>query len=143
MKKWDWEALKDCEHIVYGVWQLEECPKTGRLHWQGFVNLKNPRGLKGVQTLLGIGKSWVKIADYPQKAAEYCMKKETRVKGPYEIGDPSGLGQGSRTDLKEVALAVQEKGLRGAVMEHPDMFIKYHRGMERLAQYLQKLGEDC
>ena len=80
----------------------------------------------------------MKIADYPQKAAEYCMKKETRVKGPYEIGDPSGLGQGSRTDLKEVALAVQEKGLRGAVMERPDMFIKYHRGMERLAQYLQK-----
>lgn len=141
-KDWDWEELENCEHIMYGVWQLEKCPKTGKKHWQGFVQLKNPRGLKGVQTLLGIGKSWVGIADYPKAAAEYCMKKESRVKGPFEIGDPSGLGQGSRTDLKEVAQTIQTGGLLAAVKAHPDMFIKYHRGMERLAMLLEKPREE-
>ena len=39
----------DCKFLAY---QREQCPETGRLHWQGYVCFANPMGLKGVKRFL-------------------------------------------------------------------------------------------
>nr|QBX89298.1 replication associated protein [Apis mellifera virus-10] len=140
VKDWDWESV-DQEKIKYGVWQLEKCPETGRKHWQGYVSFKGARTRGSVQKFMGIGKSFCAIAE--GSAAEnrvYCTKKRSRVKGtePVEIGDIESCGQGARTDLKEVCEVIKEVGLEMAIKMYPEVYVKYSKGLEKLAETFEE-----
>lgn len=69
------------------VFQMERCPNTNRLHWQGYWNLRVKRRLDTLG--LAINSDRLKFhlspASGPGREALrlYCMKQETRVDGPY------------------------------------------------------------
>nr|QTE03334.1 MAG: replication-associated protein [Ciconia boyciana CRESS-DNA-virus sp.] len=139
-KNWDWESV-DLEKVKYGVWQLEKCPETGRKHWQGFVSFRGARTRGSVQKVLGIGKSYCSIANGTAvENRKYCTKKKCRVKGtePVEVGDIESCGQGARTDLKEVCEVVKELGLDMAIKMYPEMYVKYGKGLEKLADHYEE-----
>lgn len=100
--------IEENEDIKYCVFQKEKCPKTGKIHFQGYVELTKPMRRKATQEALGIeGAHLEKRRGTREEARDYCMKEETRVDGPWEIGE-FGKGQGARNDLsklKEVALS--------------------------------------
>lgn len=72
------------EEVVYAVYQRERCPSTLREHWQFFVMFKRKKRLNGVKAL--IGEAHLEIARHLIKSREYCMKEDTRLSSPIEIG---------------------------------------------------------
>lgn len=103
----------DEDNMVYAVMQVEECPTTNRLHFQGYVEFKNRVGFQRVKRLLQSDSVNIRPAKGSSvKNKEYCTKEETRVDGPWEFGETLGLeGQGARSDIRKFldeALSVSE-----------------------------------
>lgn len=89
--------------VRYCVMQEELCPTTNRLHLQGYLELASPRGLAYVKTVLATPAAHVEVREGTRDdAREYCMKEESRVRGPVEIGVWAAGGQGARSDLQAV-----------------------------------------
>jgi len=74
-------------------WQVEKCPDTGRLHYQGFIRTVGQHRFKGkrpADSLLKIfpgvhiepASDWVKLINY-------CKKKESRVEGQQPVHEVS------------------------------------------------------
>jgi len=127
------EITPNEEDIKYFICQLEECPETKRIHWQGYVEFKNVKTRKQAQKIIGDEKCHIeKRLGSREQAREYCMKSKTQLKPPIEIGE-FGKGQGKRTDLEKVVeLVKSETTLKKIMEECPIEYIKYNRGIEKL-----------
>lgn len=73
------------------VFQLERGAETGKLHWQGFMNLKMKNKLRVVAQQLNEVFNGIEIqpAYNADALKKYCTKPETRVKGPFTEGKNS------------------------------------------------------
>lgn len=118
---------KDAKYIIY---QLERCPSTGKLHYQGYIELKQPMRVNAVKQLLGSTTVHLERRQGTQlQAIDYCRKTETRVEYPVEFGTPAQ--QGNRTDLDHALSILQNNGkLHNVLEEAPSTFIKYHKGLQ-------------
>lgn len=123
--------------IVYVVWQLEVCPTSGKVHQQGYLELKTATSLGSVKTLLP-GAHWTPARGSGQQNTDYCTKMESRAKEGYDTFTFGVMkGQGKRTDLKELAEEIKEAPVQGLTfasvcLSRPDQYIKYNKGMEKL-----------
>lgn len=102
----------------YILYQLELCPGTGRLHYQGYIVLQRSQRRNWLKQKLfeefGRNEWHLEVARKGDLANErYCKKLDSRIDGPFEFGDPKRVGQGKRTEL----LSVQE-ALDGGATEH-------------------------
>jgi len=131
-------ALPTYELHKFSAFQLERCPETGNLHVQGYVELTKP------QRFTWIKSNWELFANAHferrrgtrDQAIAYCEKEESRVRGPWRIGNDSG--QGARTDLMEIAEKIKgEESIRSIAEQHPASFIRYARGIERLDRLIR------
>lgn len=82
----------------YAIYQKEQAPTTGVLHWQGYVQFATAKTFNSVKRMLHQSTHWEPQKGSNVQARAYCCKEETRVLGPFEFGDFS-QGQGARTDL--------------------------------------------
>lgn len=123
----------DVEKMTYLVFQKEKCPDTGKLHWQGFVELKRSFTLQALNKLLR-GPEEVPVFlknrnGTAAQAAEYCKKQDTRVdgpnSGPYEFGELSK--QGKRTDVIEIRDLIKAGANKRALLEDDDHVDTYMR----------------
>lgn len=126
----------DESKMRYLVYQKERCPKTGKIHYQGFVQFHKPQHLKTAQKLLNrpgvVHMEPMLKTSNPMQAAAYCKKDESRVEGPWEYGQV--MVQGARSDLQVVAeRLVNKEPLRKVALENPAIYIGNFRGMEKLA----------
>lgn len=85
------------------IGQLEDCPDTGRWHYQLYLHSKNKKNMGQVKEALHC--DWahcepMHVNSTPQKCIEYCTKDETRVDGPWYLGKEPH--QGVRTDIHDV-----------------------------------------
>lgn len=130
--------------IAYLVYQVEKCPTSGRLHIQGYAESRVRLRLKAFQQELGdpvahIEQRRGKVED----AVKYCTKEDSRVEGPWILGETAHSYMGKRTDLTEVAQAIiNREPMEEIAQEYPEQYIKYHRGMERLNSILMP-HRDC
>lgn len=115
--------------MKYLVYQMEETPKTGKMHLQGYVQFKSRHKLGAVKELLESKTIHIeKARGSADENKAYCTKEDTRVMGPWEFGVMTRAGQ--RSDLSEAgALAIEGKWLE----IDPEVFIKYHKGLHALA----------
>lgn len=88
------------EYMNYMVFQKEKCPSTGRLHWQGYAELKVQLRLKTLKELFGNQYNFQNRYGNQQQAIDYCTKKATRVEEPIIHGRPKA--QGKRSDIIEL-----------------------------------------
>jgi len=86
--------------VQYIVFQLELSSKTNRLHFQGYVELRERTVFNSVKAMLGDGVHFEPRRGTQKQARDYCMKEDTRVGGPWEAGEPSI--QGKRNDLGKI-----------------------------------------
>lgn len=121
-----------------GVFQLERCPTSGRLHFQGHLICKRKQRFNQIKQsfrnfspeagrTVNIDKS-----HSPKSQIEYCQKEDTRVSGPWKFGDTSLVAvgkahKGRRKDIEEVV----EMARRGATEDeifdaHPTVYF-HHR----------------
>lgn len=113
--------------VQYIIFQLEECPDTKRLHFQGYCELKSQMRYPGIKKLFNEKEMHIgERKGTGQQAADYCRKSETKVKGPWEAGSMKCAGK--RTDLEELKASIDE-GKRGLELweNHFSPMVKYGR----------------
>ncbi len=115
------EKLLDAEKgdIKYAIWQLEKGEGTrsnsnrarspdeneGTLHIQGYVELARPQRYSYLHKWFNGRAHWEEAKGSRAANIKYCSKEDTRVEGPWTMGE--GPQQGKRNDLLEVKDAIQ------------------------------------
>lgn len=101
------QSLYDLELLQYAIFQREVGEKKGTPHFQFFINFKTPQYFSKVKTkLLPPGCHFAPMISNANRCKEYCSKVDTRVSGPYEIGEFQEERQ--RTDLNRAIKMIDE-----------------------------------
>lgn len=130
----EWKGyFEEDGNVEYMVWQHEKAPTTGQIHAQGYLLFKNPRSFSGVQRFLFEGTHIEKRKGTHDQARDYCMKSETVVDGPYELG-VNPVGQGVRSDLNLVTKLIDEgKKEFEYAQAAPEVFVRNFKGLRQYA----------
>jgi len=87
-----------CDFMIY---QKEECPKTRRIHYQGYIEFKNEYKLYQVKSLFKEKKMFVDAAKESRAAnILYCTKSNTYVGGRFSYNDKVASIDENRDDLE-------------------------------------------
>lgn len=121
------QHLADDERVRYIV-VGKEVGESGTPHLQGYIEFTSSMRLNAVRTVVSTRAHFEGRRGSAQQAADYC-KKDSDF---FEHGTLGGA-QGRRSDLREVGEMIKEgESIRTVAMEHPDIYIKYHKGIEKL-----------
>lgn len=95
---------RSCSFLVA---QLERCPTTAQVHWQGYCHFSKNMRLAALKKLAPTAH-WEPCKGNSEQNIKYCTKEESRVPGtePVTYGEPPKPGR--RTDLDEFAAAIKE-----------------------------------
>jgi len=119
-----WTSVKDA------IWQKEQ-GASGTPHLQGFVRFISQQRLSALKKLDATAH-WEVCKD-PQSAVKYCSKEDTRIAGPWTIGQPVGV-QGKRKDI-EVAVELVKSGTSMVdVIDQMPGIVRYISHLERYAE---------
>ena len=119
----------------YAICQIEK-GDSGTEHLQGYLELHAPVRMSKLQKALPKAHFEPRRGTRDQ-ARDYCRKSDTRLDGPFEVGEWLNKGQGNRSDLDGVIeTAKRVRSLAGLADEHPKEFIKYGRGIRDLRRVL-------
>lgn len=122
--------------LTYGCCQLEICPETERLHIQGYLYFPTVKSMRQVQQImmhgLGLPPHLEPARGSPAQNKDYCSKQGSAVPGTfYETGEIPA--RGSRSDLHDIAKSVMQcRNLDTVVESHPEVFVKYSKGLKAL-----------
>lgn len=114
----------DCQRMVFGY----EIGAEGTPHLQGFVTFKTNKFFNKLKEKmpgfhLGVARS-------VEDAWNYCLKELE-----YEIRD--NRQQGHRTDLESCTTMIKQgKRMREVADEHPQEYVKFHKGFHALQSIL-------
>nr|WAE42315.1 MAG: replication associated protein [Cressdnaviricota sp.] len=128
---------KKPEGVKYMIYQQERCPETGKLHFQGYIELTTPMRMCAVKELLNSNNAHLEKRKGSQEdAIKYCSKQESKVKGPWTLGVPAVQGQ--RTDLSAFQ-NLEFMKMSDWVIENNELAAKYPGGTKLIkACYDQK-----
>lgn len=92
--------------VQYHIYQIEECPKTGKKHMQGYVEFTEKVSMKFIKEIFGCSSMHLEPRKGSQgDAINYCKKEESRVNGPYVYGNKKRPG--NRSDLDSIVDAIE------------------------------------
>lgn len=121
----------------FAIFQLEQAPTTGTLHYQGYTHWPKPIALGTVNSMFP-HVHFMKCDASVKDNVDYASKEETRVDGPWSFGEIPA-GQGHRGDLRAIAdRAIELGSFNSIVREMPDAVLKYGRGLQTLLRYSTK-----
>lgn len=117
------------------VWQQEQCPETGRLHYQGCIAFNKRMRAPGVKAVIGHEAAHIEICKGSLGTnLKYCTKEESRINGPWywpsiEVWNDI-KGQGKRTDLDELKESLDNGAtMKEISQDHFAAFLKYSNGI--------------
>ncbi len=120
------------DRLRYAVFQLEKGDE-GTPHYQGYLEFSQTVRMKWLFQILYSAAHVEARVRTREAARNYCMKHETREKGPWEYGVFKAGGSGSRNDLREVSdMVLAGSPIKEIANEFPVQFIKYHKGISKL-----------
>lgn len=126
------EAITGCSGAIY---QLEE-GQGGFRHYQLWVRFKNQCALSTIAKKLN--NSHCEKVKSSAAAKRYCSKEESRVDGPWYIGDHAERQPGQRTDLHQLEEAVKRGDDDKQLWEgNFGTMVKYHKSIGRARAALQ------
>lgn len=129
----DWRAIFNADvNIRYVCYGEEICPKTGRKHYQGWLQTTNQRRLS---TMKKINKTihWEGCIGTELHNEKYCKKDGNYV----TIG--KFVTQGYRSDLEGVFEAIRNgKGIYEIASENPTLYCKYRNGIEHFKEMVNE-----
>lgn len=125
---------------VYCCYQMERCPTTDRLHWQGYVYLRVRSSLIAVRKLHD-AVHWEFAKGRAVQNLEYCSKDDTCVAPSLRFvhGDIALCGQSKVAALNADTFAavcktvVEGRNLKDVARDHPFMVARYASGLSKLA----------
>lgn len=126
------DALND--KIQYMISQKEKCPKTGKLHYQGYIEFKGKMRMNEVKKLMSDNSVHLEPRRGTQKQAiDYCRKEETRVEEPKEFGEPKQ--QGKRSDIDDIYDDIAEGDTLNEILQnHKGNAIRMIHAIEKAAK---------
>lgn len=130
--KEDWNSHITTEICKQMVWQLEK-GTNGTEHVQGYIRLQNKLRLTELKAILPGAHLEVRKGSHKQALA-YVTKEETRIKGPFFVGEIEDYnqGKGKRTDLDECKTILDKtRNLNEVAQNQFGCFIKYYKGFDR------------
>lgn len=120
--------------IRYIIYQHE---RGDHDHLQGYIELSRDQQMTWLRKNFSMTAHFEPAKGTRDQNRAYCTKEDTRVNGPWEFGSYERGGQGSRTDLHDIADKIKNKvSLNTIINEHPVSYIRYHRGIEQLSMKL-------
>ena len=113
--------------VRFIVWQLEKGEKNQRDHLQGYMELLKPKELNPIKKILLDKTAHIEARKGTAlEAANYCRKGDTRVEGPWELGEMSK--QGARADLESFRDAIRERKTNVELLDdHLSSMARYPR----------------
>ena len=120
--------------LAYAVYQLER-GENNTEHFQGVVGFNGRLYFNQVKKLLP--RAHIEWAKKPMAAIRYAQKEETRIDGPWLIGDvPQGSTQGKRTDIHEAVDTIRAGTTVFEMMDkHPAITLRHTNNVMRLMAY--------
>lgn len=130
----------------YACINIEVCPHTGRVHWQGYVECIRPARYTQLQRSHPVFATahYEPRLGTQEEAISYCSKVDSRhpdARGPYTWG-VKAVGQGHRSDIDDLtALVVQGKSTREIAETMPGMYMRYYNGIAALQAAIDSADE--
>jgi len=122
----------DVTKIVGLLFQLERCPSTGRLHYQGYMEFQDPVRYSGAVAALGGGVSVRHCRGSREDNLKYCSKSVSKVDGPWNpIPFPEKV-PGQRNDIHDAMDVLASDGIRGVIEVAPEVFLKYEKSLRSM-----------
>lgn len=123
------EIISKLKHHRYTVFQKERA-ESGYLHFQGYTEFSSPCRMSNVKKIHSTVHVEARMGSREQ-AREYCMKEDTRVEGPFEIGTWIS-GSGNRSDLQAMKTTIDSGASEKEVWDqHFGPMLKYHKSVAR------------
>lgn len=119
----------DCYFLVF----QKEKGENGTEHFQGYCELNKRMYLEDMRKFKST-IHWETRNSTAQHCINYCTKDETRIEGPWRVGEPNGLSQGKRSDIQVAVDCLKVGGLRSVAQSHPTTFVKYYKGLEKILE---------
>lgn len=120
--------------IRYICWGQETCPKTGKLHQQGWVQFVNKKRMGGVKKILGSKKIHVETCRGSEEANDKYCRKENKyeTRGKY-------IKMGERTDL-EIVKKMIDNGCKMKEVADAQFgsFVRYHTGFTKYKEMVDE-----
>jgi len=136
---WD-EKIEYSGAVDYIIYQREVAPETKKEHWQGYIELPNPIGIKSLKNYFNSKTIHVEERrGSREQAREYCRKETSRLNGStvIERGTWREARQGRRSDLGDLFEIIRANGSDRELAERsPGSFIRYGRGLANLRRVL-------
>lgn len=119
------------DHSDCFVFQLEMSPTTGQPHFQGYFELVNKKRMSWIKTNIHPFHFLVPAKGSPKQNLAYCTKSESRLHGPWMVGEFRVDENANKTELfcKDVIAGKSDLEL---VSHHPSSFCRYPRIIDRL-----------
>ena len=108
--------------------------ENGTEHWQGYLELKRSLVFNSVKKFfLPLKPHLEKRMGTPLQARAYCMKEESRIKGPWEVGFFKEPEQGKRNDLLDMLGEVDSGSKNSEVYaKHPVAYARYYKAVQHV-----------
>lgn len=132
----DWEQVyNDHRDIIrYMCRGQETCPKTGKLHYQGWIQFVNKKRMGGVKKIFNSKQLHLE----PCRGSEHDNERYCKKDGDWwEVG--TFINQGQRTDLEAIKKILDdEQPMEEVADRFFGDYIRYHRGFEAYRALVQK-----
>lgn len=120
--------------IRYMCWGKETCPKTQKVHYQGWIQLVNKKTLGGVKRLMGCNKIHLESCRGSEFQNDVYCKKENDFKTFGKF-----VCQGARTDLETIKKKIENgETMYSVAKDHFGQFVRYHSGFTKYAGLVAK-----
>lgn len=116
----DDEEPNSWPYIEYAVWQKEK-GEQGTEHLQGYLCLDRLQRITGMKKIHKTAHWEPRMGTHAQ-AKQYCTKEDTRVAGPWEIGDEPVEQQGKRNDLLSLKRALDTGDSEASIAQSDELF---------------------
>lgn len=113
-------------------WGHEKCPRTGKMHHQGFLQTRQAKTLRTVKLLLGLPEVHLEeMRGTPEESVLYCKKD-----GSYqEYGVLTKQGQ--RGDIDSLKLLIQEGKADSVIAEtNFQLYCQYSKGLSKYRELM-------
>jgi len=123
--------VEDWPEVQYCIYQLEMCPMSRRLHYQGYIELTTAKRITTLQShYVGLERAHFEArAGTQEQAIAYCSKQESKMDGPWIHGVCKQ--QGKRNDLLPVKRAIDEGASLEQIAEnHFEVWVKHSKAFK-------------
>lgn len=125
-----WESIQEIQYIVG---QLEKCPTTNKIHWQGYIECNKAIDMKKLKELLGYNQIHLERRIGTQdQAIKYVSKNETKIGPTYEYGNKKE--QGKRNDITNALTMLQNGNSINQIIDEIPNMLRYDKHLERYIQ---------